>query len=89
MKSLKFHRSAAAYRIFSTAFVALSISLKPDYNNVQLGLKKKTKPFSFFQVLGRTIRVDHVSNYKPPKDVEKLDEDTKKLRKEGCAPKSK
>ena len=34
----------------------------------------------------RIIRVDHVANYKPPKDDPDLDEITKILRKEGCAP---
>ncbi|GBN88501.1 RNA-binding motif protein, X-linked 2 [Araneus ventricosus] len=35
----------------------------------------------------RTIRVDHVANYKPPKDNEQDDEITKMLKSEGCAPK--
>jgi RNA-binding motif X-linked protein 2 len=39
------------------------------------------------QIKGRTIRVDHVSNYKPPKDTEDIDDITKNLRDEGCAPK--
>ena len=39
------------------------------------------------KVLGRTIRVDHVHQYKLPKDLEKLDQDKKKLFEEGCAPK--
>lgn len=39
------------------------------------------------KILGRVIRVDHVSNYKAPKDSKKIDEDTRKLRLEGCAPK--
>jgi len=39
------------------------------------------------KVLGRTIRVDHVHNYKLPKDLEKLDQDKRKLFEEGCAPK--
>lgn len=38
------------------------------------------------KVLGRTIRVDHVSNYKAPKDSKKVDPITQKLRMEGCAP---
>ncbi|PNF26126.1 hypothetical protein B7P43_G04445 [Cryptotermes secundus] len=38
------------------------------------------------KLLGRTIRVDHVADYKPPKDSDKLDEDTRKLHAEGCAP---
>ncbi|XP_030217669.1 RNA-binding motif protein, X-linked 2 [Gadus morhua] len=39
------------------------------------------------KIKGRTIRVDHVSNYKPPKDTEDIDDITKNLRDEGCAPK--
>ncbi|XP_049804023.1 RNA-binding motif protein, X-linked 2-like isoform X1 [Schistocerca nitens] len=39
------------------------------------------------KILGRTIRVDHVADYKPPKDSEKLDTETRKLYSEGCAPK--
>lgn len=39
------------------------------------------------QIKGRTIRVDHVSNYRPPKDSEDIDDITKRLREEGCAPK--
>ena len=40
-----------------------------------------------FKILGRMIRVDHVQTYKLPKDLEKLDEDKKRLFLEGCAPK--
>jgi len=39
------------------------------------------------KVLGRLIRVDHVHQYKLPKDLEKLDQDKRKLFEEGCAPK--
>nr|ACO15093.1 RNA-binding motif protein, X-linked 2 [Caligus clemensi] len=38
-------------------------------------------------LLKRTIRVDHVQTYKLPKDLERLDEDKRKLFMEGCAPK--
>lgn len=38
------------------------------------------------KLLSRTIRVDHVADYKPPKDSDKLDEETQKLHAEGCAP---
>merc|ERR1712105_475035 len=38
-------------------------------------------------VLRQLIRVDHVHTYKLPKDLEKLDQDKKKLFMEGCAPK--
>lgn len=38
------------------------------------------------KVLGKSLRVDHVSNYKPPKDNEDYDEITRKLHSEGCAP---
>ncbi|XP_076651732.1 RNA-binding motif protein, X-linked 2-like isoform X1 [Halictus rubicundus] len=44
--------------------------------------------FNGTKILGRTIRVDHVANYKAPKDSKNIDEETKQLRKEGCAPKS-
>ncbi|KAK0086338.1 hypothetical protein PV325_003345 [Microctonus aethiopoides] len=37
------------------------------------------------KILGRTIRVDHVSDYKVPKDSKKIDDVTRKLRLEGCA----
>lgn len=37
------------------------------------------------KLLGRTIRVDHVSDYKPPKESGKLDDTTRKLISEGCA----
>lgn len=31
--------------------------------------------------------MDHVANYRPPKDSEDIDDITKRLREEGCAPK--
>ncbi|CAH1987361.1 unnamed protein product [Acanthoscelides obtectus] len=40
------------------------------------------------KILKRTIRVDHVAEYKVPKEGKKTDEDTKKLYSEGCAPKA-
>lgn len=40
-----------------------------------------------FQLLGRTLRVDHVNDYKPPKDSDKIDDETRRLYVEGCAPK--
>ncbi|XP_011207140.2 RNA-binding motif protein, X-linked 2 [Bactrocera dorsalis] len=40
------------------------------------------------KLLGRTIRVDHVADYKPPKENEKMDEETLRLYIEGCAPKA-
>eukprot|EP00095_Tigriopus_kingsejongensis_P001683 snap_masked-scaffold1518_size37722-processed-gene-0.8 protein:Tk01683 transcript:snap_masked-scaffold1518_size37722-processed-gene-0.8-mRNA-1 annotation:"rna-binding motif x-linked 2" len=39
------------------------------------------------KLCGRTVRVDHVETYKLPKDLEKLDDDRKRLFLEGCAPK--
>jgi len=42
--------------------------------------------FNGIKVLGRTVRVDHVKDYKPPKDNEKLDDLTRKIMSEGCAP---
>jgi len=43
--------------------------------------------FNGIKILSRVIRVDHVKDYKPPKDSDKLDDDTRKLMAEGCAPK--
>lgn len=42
--------------------------------------------FLYLQLCNRTIRVDHVANYKPPKESERDDEITKVLKSEGCAP---
>ncbi|XP_005109774.1 RNA-binding motif protein, X-linked 2 [Aplysia californica] len=39
------------------------------------------------KILGRTIRVDHVKEYKVPKDHKNDDELVLKMREEGCAPK--
>lgn len=38
--------------------------------------------------MNRTLRVDHVQNYKAPKESKKnpIDDETKLLREEGCAP---
>ncbi|MCJ8740562.1 hypothetical protein PDJAM_G00060340 [Pangasius djambal] len=38
------------------------------------------------KIKGRTLRVDHVSNYRPPKDSDDIDDVTRRLREEGCAP---
>uniref|UniRef100_A0A8B9JQW4 RNA-binding motif protein, X-linked 2 n=1 Tax=Astyanax mexicanus TaxID=7994 RepID=A0A8B9JQW4_ASTMX len=43
--------------------------------------------FNGIKIKGRTLRVDHVANYRPPKDSEDIDDVTKRLREEGCAPK--
>jgi len=40
-----------------------------------------------FKILGRMIRVDHIHQYKLPKDLEKLDQDKRQLLMEGVAPK--
>lgn len=44
--------------------------------------------FYLLQILGRTLRVDHVENYKAPKEGKKnpIDDETRQLREEGCAP---
>jgi len=39
------------------------------------------------KLVGRIIRVDHVENYKMPKEHDDEDEVTKQLKNEGCAPK--
>lgn len=38
------------------------------------------------KIKGRTIRVDHVKDYRPPKDHEDIDDVTKRIREQGCAP---
>eukprot|EP00057_Strongylocentrotus_purpuratus_P026119 XP_011680593.1 PREDICTED: uncharacterized protein LOC100888290 [Strongylocentrotus purpuratus] len=43
---------------------------------------------STLQLKARILRVDHVSDYRKPKDDEELDDATKKLGEEGCAPKT-
>ncbi|XP_038604135.1 RNA-binding motif protein, X-linked 2 [Tachyglossus aculeatus] len=40
--------------------------------------------FNGIKIKGRTIRVDHVANYRPPKDSEDVDDVTKALRERGC-----
>lgn len=40
------------------------------------------------KVCGRTLRVDHVEQYKIPKDPDKLDEDALRILQEGCGPES-
>ncbi|KAM6427401.1 RNA-binding motif protein, X-linked 2 [Liasis olivaceus] len=40
--------------------------------------------FNGIKIKGRTIRVDHVANYRPPKDSEDTDDVTKALREKGC-----
>ncbi|XP_077163481.1 RNA-binding motif protein, X-linked 2 [Paroedura picta] len=40
--------------------------------------------FNGIKIKGRTIRVDHVANYRPPKDSEDIDDITKALREKGC-----
>ncbi|KAM4727027.1 LOW QUALITY PROTEIN: RNA-binding motif protein, X-linked 2 [Anableps anableps] len=42
--------------------------------------------FNGIKIKGRTIRVDHVKSYRPPKDHEDIDDVTKRLREDGCAP---
>ncbi|KAJ7310246.1 hypothetical protein JRQ81_007144 [Phrynocephalus forsythii] len=44
--------------------------------------------FNGIKIKGRTIRVDHVANYRPPKDSEDIDEVTKTLREKGCGVKT-
>ncbi|XP_068104164.1 RNA-binding motif protein, X-linked 2 [Hyperolius riggenbachi] len=40
--------------------------------------------FNGIKLKGRTIRVDHVANYRPPKDTEDIDDVTSMLRERGC-----
>ncbi|NXJ70809.1 RBMX2 protein, partial [Rostratula benghalensis] len=40
--------------------------------------------FNGIKIKGRTIRVDHVANYRPPKESDDLDDVTKALHAKGC-----
>ncbi|XP_007933102.1 RNA-binding motif protein, X-linked 2-like [Orycteropus afer afer] len=40
--------------------------------------------FNGIKIKGRTIRVDHVSNYRPPRDSENVDDETRELWEKGC-----
>ncbi|TMW46993.1 hypothetical protein DOY81_007926 [Sarcophaga bullata] len=40
------------------------------------------------KILGRNIRVDHVADYKPPKENRNMDEKTLQLYMKGCGPKA-
>ncbi|XP_054978977.1 RNA-binding motif protein, X-linked 2-like [Sorex araneus] len=40
--------------------------------------------FNGIKIKGRTIRVDHVSNYRAPKDSDELDDVTRLLQEKGC-----
>ncbi|XP_020017018.1 RNA-binding motif protein, X-linked 2 [Castor canadensis] len=40
--------------------------------------------FNGIKIKGRTIRVDHVSNYRAPKDSEDMDDVTRELQEKGC-----
>ncbi|XP_017713050.1 PREDICTED: RNA-binding motif protein, X-linked 2 [Rhinopithecus bieti] len=40
--------------------------------------------FNGIKIKGRTIRVDHVSNYRAPKDSEEMDDVTRQLQEKGC-----
>ncbi|CAH1110493.1 unnamed protein product [Psylliodes chrysocephalus] len=42
--------------------------------------------FNGIKIVGRIIRVDHVADYKVPKEGKKTDEETKELNLKGCAP---
>lgn len=42
--------------------------------------------FNGIKILKRTVRVDHVSNYKVPKEFKNADNETRQLQNEGCGP---
>ncbi|XP_030305278.1 RNA-binding motif protein, X-linked 2 [Calypte anna] len=44
--------------------------------------------FNGIKIKGRTIRVDHVANYRPPKDSDDLDDITRTLHAKGCGVKT-
>lgn len=65
-------------RSSSVAVCELLNGIFPFYWIVFLTLKN--------QLLGKSLRVDHVQDYKPPKDNDDYDDITRKLHSEGCAP---
>ncbi|XP_051850172.1 RNA-binding motif protein, X-linked 2-like [Antechinus flavipes] len=44
--------------------------------------------FNGIKIRGRTIRVDHVANYRPPKDSQNMDDVTRALWEKGCGVKT-
>lgn len=44
--------------------------------------------FCNLQILGKSMRVDHVNDYKPPKEHDDMDDVTRQLQSEGCAPRA-
>ncbi|KAL1767065.1 RNA-binding motif protein, X-linked 2 [Sigmodon hispidus] len=44
--------------------------------------------FNGIKIKGRTIRVDHVSNYRPPQESEDVDDVTRELQEKGCGAKT-
>ncbi|NWH94076.1 RBMX2 protein, partial [Aegithalos caudatus] len=44
--------------------------------------------FNGIKIKGRTIRVDHVANYRPPKESEDWDDVTRALHAKGCGVKT-
>lgn len=49
--------------------------------------KSSQHNYIIFQILGRTVRVDHCEQYKVPNaDTSKLDDVTAAIRFDGCAP---
>ena len=64
------------------------VSLKGDtvYGTINAVCRPDHCAHLLLQVLQRTLRVDHVENYKVPKETGDEDEVTQRLRTEGCAP---
>lgn len=59
--------------------------IKVRFNRIHLHFNRIK--MCMLQVLGKSLRVDHVQDYKPPKDNDKYDDVTRQLHDEGCAPK--
>ncbi|KAL3250147.1 hypothetical protein MRX96_055743 [Rhipicephalus microplus] len=57
-----------------------------QYGEISVALFYQWTILNGISLCKRTIRVDHVENYKPPKDSEDLDAVMAKLHREGCAP---
>ena len=60
------------------------VNVKLNYNDVRMFSIEKSK--FVLQLCHRTIRVDHVEEYKVPKMREDMAEEEVKMALEGCAP---
>lgn len=78
-----------SFKIGNFNFIVFIRGRDIDYACAQLCFSTQIALFFLLlsQLLGKSLRVDHVANYKVPKDHEDYDDVTRRLHDEGCAPK--